>query len=239
MQIDRVKMTGADESVYPEDMALLAMKYPHTEWGILFSKSQEGGKRFPNWDWCMRFGRIAVERDLLCAAHLCGSWVRELIEQGRYGWFVDRANLLPMFQRIQINFHADRHVPHPDFFKVLADMGDKQFIFQMDDVNNPVLEKCLELGLNAVPLFDVSGGIGVVPQAWPKQIEGVYCGYAGGLGPDTMTRELDRISQVVGDAPIWIDMETRIRSENDRVFDMKKVERCLEIVEAWPRQIAA
>jgi hypothetical protein len=175
VNIDRVTMTGADDSISPGYLLPTSLKYPSTEWGILFSNSQEGSPRFPSYDWVVDFGRIVVENNLSCCAHLCGRWVREMVEHGRYSWFVERAELLGMFQRVQINFHASRHRPHPDFFKLLADLGDKQFIFQMDDVNNPVLERCLELGLNAVPLFDVSGGAGIVPTSWPQPIAGVYC----------------------------------------------------------------
>jgi hypothetical protein len=229
MKIDRVTMTGADDSVRPSDLLPIAVKYPEMEWGILFSKSQEGGNRFPSYDWIVEFGRIAAERNLKCCAHLCGRWVRDMVEHGKPEWFIDRGELLPIFQRVQINFHADKHTPHPDFYKLLADTGKIQFIFQMDDVNNSVLERCLQLGLNAVPLFDTSGGIGAVPKSWPKQYEGVYCGYAGGLGPDTIEAELKRIAAVVDDNPIWIDMETRIRSLQDRKFDLEKVERCLSL----------
>jgi hypothetical protein len=216
----------------------ISLNHPSTEWGILFSKSQEGRPRFPSYDWVVEFGRIAVEYKLSCCAHLCGRWVREMVEYGRYSWFADRAELLPMFQRVQINFHASRHRPHPDFFKALADLGDKQFIFQMDDVNNSVLERCLELGLNAVPLFDFSGGAGIVPAAWPKPIDGVYCGYAGGLGPETLSHQLTRIEGSVGDQTIWIDMETRIRSADDQQFDLAKVNQCLGIVSGYLQRAA-
>lgn len=84
-----------------------------------------------------------------------------------------------------------------------------------------------------MPLFDVSGGIGVVPESWPKPFKDVYCGYAGGLGPTTIVEQLKRIEQVVGDCEIWIDMETRIRSENDAVFDLGKVVECIELALPW------
>jgi hypothetical protein len=238
VNIDRVTMTGADDSVSPRRLLPISLKHPSTEWGILFSKSQEGGPRFPSSHWVLEFGRIAVENNLSCCAHICGRWVREMVEDGRYSWFADRAELLTMFQRVQINFHASKHRLHPDFFKLLADNGDKQFIFQMDDVNNPVLERCLEMGLNAVPLFDTSGGAGIVPAAWPKPIEGVYCGYAGGLGPDSVLDELRRIKETVGDLTIWIDMETRIRSDDDRTFDLTKVDQCLGIVSGYLQKAA-
>ena len=45
--------------------------------------------------------------------------------------------------------------------------------------------------------------------------------------------ELKRIEKVVDsiykNTRIWIDMETKVRSDDDRQFDLEKVRRCLEI----------
>lgn len=78
-------------------------------------------------------------------------------------------------------------------------------------------------------LMDASGGRGVSPETWPRPIAGVSCGYAGGLGPDTIIADLDRIGQVVGDGVIWIDMEGRLRDTSDR-FDLIRVEEVLKAV---------
>lgn len=43
-------------------------------------------------------------------------------------------------------------------------------------------------------------------------------GYAGGLGPENINEQLYRISSVAK-GPIWIDMETRVRSQYDLDFD--------------------
>lgn len=88
-------------------------------------------------------------------------------------------------------------------------------------------------GLTPYRFSDTSGGIGEVPHSWPKQYQGVYCWYARGLGPDTIESELKRIAEVVDDSPIWIDMETRIRSLQDRKFNLKKVERCLSLTKPY------
>ncbi len=229
MKIDRVAMTGADDSITPEQLLDINEKYPEVEWAILLSKNSVGHRRFPSFKWIERLSKITKEVPTKLAGHLCGTWVRELVK-GKLSVFSERPGLLNMFQRIQLNFHGEHMEPDPEFFKILKG-SNKQVIFQFDDVNNDLLKKALDHGVNAVPLFDVSGGAGIVPEAWPAPVDGVYCGYAGGLGPDSMTEQLERISKVVpASQTIWIDMERRIRSEDDEVFLLSKVQTCLDLV---------
>jgi hypothetical protein len=68
----------------------------------------------------------------------------------------------------------------------------------------------------------------VVPSTWPAPIPGVdYHGYAGGLGPKTLPVELPRIAAAAGAARTWIDMESRVRSADDKLLDLHKVRACL------------
>jgi hypothetical protein len=69
----------------------------------------------------------------------------------------------------------------------------------------------------------------VLAKEWPKPLEDVLCGYAGGLGPDNIEAQLELISKAVGNREIWVDMETHVRSNDDQRFDLDKVEKVLEI----------
>ena len=220
MRIDRVTMTGPDDSIRPEDLVAIAKEFPFVEWGILLSRSQEGaGTRFPSREWMGRLKAVAEQHDLALAGHLCGGWVRDLACNGKFSWLDERPELPGMFRRLQLNFHAERHDVTEGIWNELAKLPETQFIFQMDERNNYLFHVALAKGINAVPLFDVSHGAGVVPSAWPNPIDSVYCGYAGGLGPDTLREQLQKIADTVGDRTIWIDMETRIRSNADQQFD--------------------
>ena len=83
-------------------------------------------------------------------------------------------------------------------------------------------------GGHAYPLFDMSGGNGVLPNTWPQPIDKLFCGYAGGLGPENLKEQLKAIEDVVGDKEIWVDMESNIRT--DDYMDMGKVHESLEII---------
>ena len=243
MKLDRVTITGADDGTDPKDLIALSAEFPWVEWGILASKSHEGAPRYPTRRWVERLVAAAPgpllnsePRGIKLSAHVCGRWVRDLLAGdaavGRE-W-----HALDAFQRLQLNFHGEPH--QTSDLKALLHWSAcaRQVIVQMDG-NERLLGWLRDGGVTAVPLFDASGGAGLVPDAWPRPIAGIdYHGYAGGLGPATLARELPRIAEAATLAPgmmagpsarIWIDMETRVRSDNDRHFDLDKVRRCLEI----------
>ena len=47
------------------------------------------------------------------------------------------------------------------------------------------------------------------------------------------TRMTPLIATAAGDCQIWIDMETRVRSAGDRIFDLDKVYRCLKVANGF------
>ncbi len=234
MNLDRVTVTGADDSIEPEALVALTEKYPFVEWGILFSGSRQGGPRYPSDGWISKLMHSAMQNRLpsLCA-HLCGKWVRDLVLEGQSTWWEKYRSYSAIFNRVQLNFHGQFHKAGKGFPAKLRSFG-HDFILQHDGVND---ETILKLGaeLPVFPLFDRSGGAGVLPASWPKPIW-KYQGYAGGLSPENIEDELHRILDAAGESRIWIDVETRVRSEDDSLFDLHKVEvflkRCQPFVRA-------
>ena len=239
MKITKVTMTGADDSIAPEALHPISQKYPFVEWGILRSRSQNGSNRFPSQKWikALNQSQSPASRLHLCA-HLCGKYVREVLEDGNFEWLTEKNEFTNIYERIQVNFHAERHKVHHEFSEIISGNSDYEFIFQMDGTphNERIFYDVLQAEANVVPLFDISGGIGAVPSVWPEPLPAVYCGYAGGLGPETIVEQLKKIEHVVGDREIWIDMETRIRSNHDSQFDLEKVVECLELAKPWTKE---
>src|SRR3990167_513431 len=200
MQLDRVTITGADNSISPEARIIISQAYPWVEWGILVSASSQGAPRFPTGMWIFELQELARQHLLQLSLHICGRWVRKLLT----GINELPVGLLGEFQRVQLNFHAERTLCIPqNLWKALQNYHDRQFIFQLDDAGgNAHLEALLGenplLGpsLDAVALFDTSGGAGILPSAWPQPVmmandtEYAYHGYAGGLGPDNLAEQL-------------------------------------------------
>lgn len=256
MNLDRVTITGADDSIDHEALMPLSAEFPFVEWGILLSKSSMGGSRFPSEAWLRRLAADDRDRSspLTLSAHLCGRWVQQLLH-GFDEFDCIVGDFIRACERIQLNFHAENTPCNPAACaNALKMLGQKQFIFQIDGnggndhlhaVNDAA--DCANIHIDTVGLFDLSGGDGIVPAEWPKPFfihvdpgehgDGVesfaYHGYAGGLGPENLERELERIAAAAGDCRIWIDMETRVRSHGDKQFDLAKVRRCLEICEPF------
>jgi hypothetical protein len=228
MNIYTVSITGADDNVKPEDLVDLSNKYPFVEWGLLLSSSREGSKRFPTREW---LAKVQGYSDYLrLAGHLCGRWVRELVQGGKCTIRDACPGIWPMFQRMQINFHGNwEHCP--EFLDAIHLMR-KQIIFQIDSFDNELFIKARKANLDVVPLFDISHGRGWTPETWPKPLTGVRCGFAGGLGSHNIEAELQKIKESASDAEIWLDMESNVRDDDDR-FDLEKVERVLDVAEDY------
>lgn len=230
-----VTITGADDSVQPNELISVAKDFPFVEFGILLSKEQQGIKRFPSRNWLEKLYLLWQKEKFSLSGHLCGSWVRDLC-LGKPSFFNEFGYIWEMFKRLQLNFHAKHHPVNSEgfvkIFKQNQHLAETPVIFQMDGVNENIFysmkEKC---GIRVYPLFDASSGCGLLPKEWPKKF-GEYCGYAGGLSPENVYKEMYRIVEVAS-APIWIDAETLLRSENDTLFDFRKVRRFLDAARPW------
>jgi hypothetical protein len=223
--LKRVTITGADNSVDPRSLADLSKEFPFVEWGILFSRKQKG-PRWPSRQW---FEELAVvdqhSNQLRLSLHLCGAVVRETLK-GDFSGMLLEVPKVEMFQRVQLNTHGQVHEFNSSFISTASDM-EPEFIFQFDEVNNELFQQASGKGFSA--LFDLSHGAGVLPENWPYPLPGFKCGYAGGLGPDNLDQQLQKIESLVGETPIWVDMETKVRTNDDQHFDVAKVRKCLEI----------
>ncbi len=227
MNLTKVTVTGADDSIKPEALFELSRKFPFAEWGILIGQSatDAGCLRFPSWDWLRRLIRLAEAQPLPISAHVCGRWVRSICANNWSHLEYSRGELLSVARRIQLNFHGLRHEFQASSLERLTGtrFTGKQFIFQLDGINDPWLRVAREFGVNGVGLHDCSHGAGIMPESWPAPLYPLV-GYSGGLSPENVAEQLKLIEQVAPEAPIWIDAETRVRSNNDKQFDLQRVE---------------
>jgi hypothetical protein len=224
-----VTITGADDTVHPKALSRFQKRYPFVEWGILLSRSNKGAPRFPSLEWLRSLKSYSNE--LRLSGHICGSLIKDLLH-GRDIFKDELSEWLDIFDRFQLNFHGiPTDVTGEELATVLKNYPNKEFIFQYDNINNSFMEKSLQEGMSVSALFDLSHGTGVLPDEWNKPLKNVNCGYAGGLGPDNLFEQISRIEKLTSGISYWIDMESRVRSNNDQLFDMEKVSRCLKIAE--------
>lgn len=231
-----VTITGADNSVTPQDIANLAMDFPFSEWAILVSRSQQGGRRFPSIDWIKELIEIKKILPFNLSLHLCGAYVRELLI-GDISFIQNELfSIWPYFERVQINTHGQEHkISIGRLIEALSIWPDKEFIFQYDEVPYHItaLNEAKANNLKVSALFDLSHGAGVLPSEWPDLLPGLKCGYAGGISPENIAAQCEKVNLKVGSVDTWIDMETHVRSNNDSLFDLNKVDKCLSIAELF------
>ncbi len=197
---DFITFTGADDGTRTEDLLTFAAQHPKTEFGILLSASRAGTSRYPTLPWIQN-----VPRSLRLAAHVCGSWAAALAERGEQA---EVEALIGGFQRVQIN--VGRAPQDLDPLVGFAARLGVEVILQSRDRSAFPAERRISW------LFDASGGAGIVPAAWPRHHEDRQVGYAGGLGPANVA---EVVAGLDASGPYWIDMETRVRNEDD-AFDL-------------------
>jgi len=227
MRLKYVTMTGADNSIDPNKLKDISFDFPFVEWGILFSKSKKGKSRYPSSKWIKSFLKVAEKNEINISCHICGSWIDDILN-GDFTMLKEIPEVVKKFKRIQLNFHGGS-VDKNNYQKIFDQLSklDAQYIFQVDNADNELFNAAVKYGLNASCVFDLSHGTGVSPDEWPEKAKGQFCGYAGGLGPDNIREQLIEINKITDDI-VWIDMETKIRSDDDKKFDMSKVVTCLK-----------
>ena len=236
MSLELVSLTGADDQVAPEALVALSAKYPFVEWAILYSHEKSATPRNPSAQWREKFLALKLP---YTAAHLCRSRVfRDLLSPALAPSVISD---LARYRRIQLNINARRLEFSEEevlsIYRLLHQAG-LRLILQHHAASELVIEKFLREvadddaeGLKRIDiLFDASKGTGQRPDDWPAPHRfKLFCGYAGGLGPDVLATELPKVKAAVAksgrDLPYWIDMESGIRTDN--AFDLEKAEQVL------------
>ncbi|KAL7531291.1 hypothetical protein ACHAXR_003962 [Thalassiosira sp. AJA248-18] len=213
-KLEALGFCGADDSVNPRLLALIAQKYPLVEWGILFRPDKEGLPRYASKDWVSRLSNILKKNptqqagSVRLAAHLCGSHVNDLLTSSSSATAIDEF-LVQLYQwgfrRVQVNATAVNGV----FTEKLGDGATVQsflrtthahpkleFIVQKNDETQPLwsalMKSSEELPDNVVFLHDESKGTGKeVTGGWPTDPQFIATsrktvGFAGGIKPSNV-----------------------------------------------------
>ena len=205
-----ITFTGIDRADLLPGMLALSARYP-IEWGVLLDVAQEGSPLFPP----AGVRRVLQSAPLRLSAHICGVAARSIVETG------DAPIDLAGFSRVQINHGRagsnDGEIHNSAIFG--ARQGVRSALQCQGDFPSDTRVDWL---------YDVSFGTGVRPTSWPAAKPGLpFCGYSGGLGPDTVRDTLLKF-QIATGASYWIDMESGVRTENR--FDLAKCEAVCSIV---------
>lgn len=222
-----VTLTGVDEHTPLDAVVDLSERFPFVEWGVLYSPNRAGKEgRYPAVENALRILQELREHGVSTAVHLCGGGVIGALG----GRDANALALADLAGRVQLNFNQARKALDLGTVDAFANRLGKPVITQHNKANETV-HFHLTSPFHQV-LFDASGGRGTRPDQWPAVLPGIRCGFAGGLGPENVANEIDRIADASHGYPFWIDMESSLRDREDR-FDLGICEEVLTAVEHW------
>ncbi len=247
-QLRALGFCGADDSVHPHHLVVLAQAFPCVEFGVLFRPDLEGRPRYATTAWVERLSHAMASvscSNMKLAAHLCGSRVNDVL-QGDTA-FIEQLQTWG-FKRVQINATAVNGVDTsrlaeavPVLCELISKYFDLEFILQKNDETEPLCNGLLSHFLsgdqasfpsNLSFLVDESKGTGVAPtKSWPSATDAYPIGYAGGMGPANIQQVLQETSAAAGEHPFWIDMESSLRSIKNGV-DVFDLDKCFLVMEA-------
>ena len=249
-----ITFTGADNSIRPQDLYDVSGTEEFIEWAILLSEKKIGTPRYPDAKW-QNDMYDAYDEVTAFAIHLCGSYTHNLIYGTGSEWqFLPK--IISIAPRIQLNFYHDgeKIINEGALLSNFQNLGFREFIFPYSINNLSLVNKLMANGVHCSILFDGSGGRGLLPNQWPLVVEGISCGWAGGLGPNNLKEQLEVIApQSLGNRG-WVDMESSLRGTknniyygdslvtntgvpNERdIFDLNKVSTCVEIFKDFLRK---
>jgi hypothetical protein len=205
-----ITFTGVDEFDLIPGMLSISARYP-VEWGVLVDVAQEGAPLFP----VAQVRQVFQSSALRLSAHVCGAAARAIVE-GR-----DAGLDLAGFARVQIN--------HGRIGSTESEIQNSYLFGQRQGIRSALqCQADFPDDARVDWLYDISFGEGVRPTTWPSvSVLSPFCGFSGGLNPDTVGTVLSKLNIASG-AAFWIDMESGVRTENR--FDLAKCEAVCEIV---------
>ncbi len=232
--IERVTITGADNSVNPKEILGLSLLYPFVEWGILLPfSSYDGTRRFPNKQWFMDFIRLRQEYDnpenIRLSAHICPPYSTNIIQYGNIEKTFEELDIvISYFGRIQLNVHS---IPVSSYCSAFIDWcktAPQEVILQADGVNDWITKGVPNVSV----LYDTSSGAGEFSNEWANhsQLEKPF-GYAGGLNIETLPIAIVEWFKQDDSKLFWIDLETGVRQ--DGLFDSSKAQAILDYTEPF------
>lgn len=208
-----ITFTGVDHAENISGLKALSARYP-IEWGILIDPDQENSILFPALE-----QRLKVQSSgLRLSAHICGKPASEIVT-GEHPGYLN----LSGFSRLQINHSREGSTEEQiaNVHRFAAGLGVRAALqCQGGFPNDP----------RADWLYDVSFGLGQRPTEWPPLGPcSVFCGYSGGISPDTVSATLASLPLTQeNECNYWLDMESGVRT--DDWLDLNKCEQVCQMI---------
>ncbi len=234
MRLSKITVSGANEFTDAQNLLSLCEKYPFSEIGIQVSgdKAYFGSARYW-WIWALC---SLASRQAQIALHLNKDWAEKFCDGKIPSEVQNLLHNFPIIKTIQLNFKIGREKT-PDLDTLLDTMKrcySRHFILSYNESNKDFIHQLYQTGFKFDCLFDDSFGEGIAPAKRLAPIfPDIYQGYAGGLSPDNIVEELNKIRQVIpSDGEFFIDAEGKLKGE-DGHLSLEKCKQFLERATEW------
>jgi hypothetical protein len=223
-----VTFVGVDETADVESLKEIRSHYFTVEWGLwLAGESQGRVAGFPGIEWIRK-----LPPGLNLSAQLWGKSASDFLQGDDSELMTEYGEVWPLFRRIQINStDGIDQVNLSGFSRLIAKNADKQFILRIRDRHLEVADALVAQGISCSTLFDESEVQEPAQKKWPKGLKRFAgCGYAGGLGPDNIYKQLTPILNAAQTAERWwieIDSSLRVKEQDQEVFSLASCKRTI------------
>lgn len=223
-----VTFSGVDETADVERLKEIRSHYFTVEWGLRLAVESHGRTAgFPGVDW---ISNLAPELNL--SAQLWGKSAVDFLRGDNTELMARYGQVWSLFRRIQIN-SADGidRVDLPALTQLIEKNPGKHLILRIRGRHLEVADALLAHGISCSTLFDESEAQDPAQKRWPKGLKRFAgCGYAGGLGPDNIYKQLSPILNAAQSAERWwVEIDSSLRTaENDQdVFSLASCKRAI------------
>lgn len=246
MILNFVTCSGTNEFTDIKELVELMHEFPLGEIAVQVSEKQspKGGARI---EWVRELSAYLNENNtaINAALHVNRTWVEELCRGIVVPELQDLLELrdiyeLPLFKRIQLNFKLGRDAVREDCDDTLVALQHhikRRFILSYNESNARLVRQLYLLGLRFDCLFDSSFGAGIAPDSRTAPVfTDILQGYAGGITPDNVAAELDKIAKAVENSPaignVYIDAQKGLEDEQTHL-SLDKCHQYLSNAQKW------
>ena len=247
MKLRYITCSDPREDIPVESILNFSEKYPMSEIGVQAHVGPMSEKK-PRNIWFSELVKAA--KDLRCAPNIalhvnylwCDYMCLGKIPSELSGWVSARNKNTrePVIKRIQLNigdwtfsFNAR------NLAKMIKRHSAQEFILPWNPKTANQIQELKQTGAKFSLLFDGSYGAGKEPEKWQGPVyKDIPNGYAGGLGPDNVAGNLDKINQILPENyETWIDAEGKLRDyKTTGSFTLELAEKYMQNAIAWYNQ---
>jgi len=242
MNIEKITCSDMREYNEIDDIINLGKKYPMAEFAIQAHPSKFSA-HMPRYVWFDTLMHTARVNNINLAMHVNSEWRTEICRGNipyeiKRMWDMRRDNGKPVIGRVQVNINGGKGAFRfyaNKVFDIIRAYPDIEFIFQYTPRQRRRLKKLDKMDAPFSMLFDASGGRGISPKMWRAPVMSNHkMGYSGGLSPDNIAENLDKINLVVPkNDNIWIDAEGKLKDPTTKQFDPLRAEIYIQNALRW------